>query len=96
MVVDVGDPVAERLVDGVLERLAAVVDRDDGGAEQAHPRDVERLALGVLAAHVDDAVEPSRAAAVAVATPCWPAPGLGDDARLADALGQQGLAEDVA
>ena len=46
---DVGDPVAQRLVDGVLERLAAVVDGHDLGAEQPHPGDVEGLALGVLA-----------------------------------------------
>jgi hypothetical protein len=38
---------------------------------------------------------PNSAAAVAVATPCWPAPGLGDHPRLADALGEQRLAEHV-
>ena len=56
-VLDVGDPVAHRLVDGVLEGPAAGLDGDDLGAEQPHPRDVERLPAGVLLAHVDDAVE---------------------------------------
>ena len=55
--VDAGDPVAQRLVDRVLEGGAAGVDRDHLGAEQLHPGDVERLALGVDLAHVDGAVE---------------------------------------
>ena len=41
---DVGDPVAQRLVDRVLERARARVHADDLGAEQLHPIDVERLA----------------------------------------------------
>ena len=32
---------------------------------------------------------------MAVATPCWPAPGLGDDALLAHAPGEQGLPQAV-
>ncbi len=86
---------AERLVDGVLERLAAVVDGHDGGAEQAHPRDVEGLALGVLAPHVDDALEPEEGCGGGRCHPVLAGAGLGDDAGLAHALGEQGLAEDV-
>ena len=56
-VVDAGDPVAQRLVDGVLEGGAAGVDRDHLGAEQLHPGHVEGLALDVDGAHVDRAVE---------------------------------------
>ena len=48
--------------------------RDDLGAEQPHPGHVERLPLGVDLAHVDHALEAEQRAAVAVATPCWPAP----------------------
>jgi hypothetical protein len=36
-----------------LSVRAAVLDRDDLGAEQLHAGDVERLALGVDLAHVD-------------------------------------------
>ena len=50
------------------------VDRHDLGAEQPHPGDVERLPVGVDLAHVDHALEAEQRAAVAVATPCWPAP----------------------
>ncbi len=92
---DVGDPVAEGLVDGVLERLAAVVDRHDRRAEQPHPGDVERLALGVLAAHVDDALEPEQRGRGGRRDAVLPGAGLGDDPRLAHPLGEQRLAEHV-
>ena len=74
-VVDVGDPVAQRLVDRVLERRAAGVDGHDLGAEQPHPGDVERLALGV---DLRPCRRRTRGRAARprwrVATPCWPAP----------------------
>ena len=69
---DVRDPVAERLVDGVLRGYTgAGGHRDHRGAEQLHPGDVEGLPADVLLAHVDEAL-PARtaAAAVALATPC--------------------------
>ena len=39
-VVGVGHPVAERLVDGVFQRLRTGLDRHHFGAEQPHPGDV--------------------------------------------------------
>ena len=56
--VDVGDPVADRLARRLLQRARAELDRPHLGAEQPHPLDVGRLAPHVLAAHVDDALEP--------------------------------------
>jgi hypothetical protein len=56
-VADVGHPVAQRLVHGVLERARALVDGVHGRAEEAHAEDVERLPLDVLGAHVDLAAE---------------------------------------
>ena len=53
--VDGGDPVAQRLVDGVLEGLAAGRHGHDLGAEQSHPG--VQVPLGVDLAHVDGAVE---------------------------------------
>ena len=95
-VVDAGHPVADRLVDGVLEGARARRHRDHLGAEQLHPRDVERLPLGVDLAHVDGAVEAEvrrrggRGDAVLAGT------GLGDHPGLAHPLGEQRLAEHVA
>src|SRR5258708_18915846 len=54
---DVGDPVAHGFVDGVFERAAAGIDGDDLRAEQAHARDVKRLAGHVFGAHLDEAFE---------------------------------------
>jgi hypothetical protein len=51
----VRDPVAHGLVDGLLERGLAGGDGDDFGPEEAHAGDVERLALHIDLAHVDDA-----------------------------------------
>ena len=75
-------PVAHRLVDRVLERAAPRRHRPHLGAEQLHAEHVEGLALDVDLAHVHDALQPNNAAAVAVATPCWPAPVSAIDARL--------------
>ena len=72
---DVRDPVAHRLVDRVLERGAAARDRADLGAEGAHPQHVRRLARGCPRRPCRRRrAGPSSAQAVAVATPCWPAP----------------------
>ena len=95
-VVDAGDPVAQRLVDGVLEGGAAGVDRDDLGAEQLHPGDVERLPLGVDLAHVDGAVEAEVRRGGGGGDAVLAGAGLGDHPRLAHPLGQQRLAEHVA
>ena len=93
--VDVGDPVAEGLVDGVLERPAAGLDGDHLGAEHPHPGDVERLALGVDLAHVDGAVEAEQGAGGGGGHTVLAGTGLGDDPGLAHPPGEQGLAQHV-
>ncbi|GAA3067995.1 hypothetical protein GCM10020000_60450 [Streptomyces olivoverticillatus] len=93
--VDVGDPVAERLVDGVLEGAAAGLHGDDLGAEHPHAGDVERLALGVDLAHVDGAFEAEEGAGGGGGDAVLARAGLGDDAGLAHALGEQRLAQHV-
>ncbi len=90
---DVGDPVANGIVEGVFECARTVRDGDHFSAKEPHPHDVWTLSPHVLLAHVDDGLEAeartdgcSRDAVLARA-------GLGDDALLAKALGDQGLAE---
>ena len=80
------DPVAHRLVDRVLQRAAAGVDARDLGAEQPHAEDVQRLALHVLGAHVDVALEAEQRAGRRRRDAVLPGAGLGDDAPLAHAL----------
>ena len=92
---DVRHPVAHRLVDGVLERGRARGDRADLGAQRAHPQDVGSLALDVLGAHVHDARQLEQGAGRCRRDAVLSGPGLGDDPRLAEASGQQRLAQRV-
>ena len=91
-VVDIGDPVAQRLVHGVLQGAGAAGDRHDLGAEQLHSEHVGRLALDIGRAHVDDAVEAEQGANRRRGDAVLPGAGLGDDALLAHAPGEQDLA----
>ncbi len=94
-VADVGDPVADRGRDRLLERAGAGVDGLDGGAHQPHPLDVGLLAAHVLGAHVDDALDAEQRARGRGGDAVLAGAGLGDDARLAHALGEQALPERV-
>ena len=79
-----------------LRVRAAGLDRDDLRAEELHAGDVERLAAGVDCSHVDGAVEVEVGGRGGAGDAVLAGTGLGDDARLAHPLRQQGLAEDVA
>ena len=92
---DVGHPVADRLVDRILERAAASGDRTYLRAEQPHAEDVERLAAHVLLAHIDDALQAELGADRRRRHAMLPRAGLGDDAPLAHARGEQPLPERV-
>ena len=92
---DRGHPVAHGLVDGVLERAAARRRGTHLGAEQPHAEDVERLALHVDLAHVDDAVEAEERRRGGAGDAVLARAGLGDEPALAHALREQGLAQHV-
>ncbi len=94
-VVDVGDPVAHRLVECVLQRLRAGFDRHDRGAEQLHAVDVGGLAADIFAAHVDHALHAVAGSDGGRRDPVLAGTGLGNDARLAHAASQHGLADAV-
>ena len=94
-VLDARDPVAVGVVDRVLERARAGLHRDHLGAEQPHAGDVERLALGVDLAHVDRALEPEERRGRGGGDAVLAGARLGDHAGLAEALGEQRLAEHV-
>ena len=90
---DVGDPVADRLVDGVFEGAAAAAHRRELGTEELHAEDVGRLAANVLLAHVDDAIEPEHGADSGGGDAVLSGAGLGDDPALPHALAEESLAE---
>ena len=94
-VVDVGDPVAQRLVHRVLQGLRAGLHGHDLGAEHLHAEDVRLLPLDVDRAHVDDAFEAEARAERRGGDAVLAGAGLGDDPLLAHAPGEQDLAEHV-
>ena len=94
-VVHIGHPVAHGFVERVLERLAARLHGHHGGAQQLHAVDVGALALYVLGAHVDDAFQTVARADGGRGYAMLACARLGNDARLAHALGEHGLADHV-
>ena len=84
-----------RRVTASLSVRAPASTGDDRRAEQLHPLHVRALAPHVLGAHVDDALEPEQRARGRGRDAVLAGAGLGDDARLAHALGEQALAERV-
>jgi hypothetical protein len=92
---DVRDPVAHRFVDGFLQGLLARVNRHDFRAEHLHAIHVEHLALAIHRAHVDDAFQSEHRGDGRRGHAVLARAGLGDDARLAHALGEEDLAHRV-
>ena len=88
---DRGDPVAERLVHGVLEGAGADCDRDDLRTEHPHPGRVQRLPVGVLLAHVHGAVQAEQRAGCGGGPHRAAGPGLGDHPGFGHPPGQQHL-----
>ena len=78
-----------------LEGPAARLDWDHLGAQRAHPEDVELLALRVDLTHVHNALEPHHGAHSGGGNSMLPRTSLGDDARFAEPLGEDSLANGV-
>ena len=91
----VGDPVAQRLVHGIFQRLRARRDGVDLGTQQLHAEHVGALSLDVDCAHEDLAGQVELGADRGDGDAVLAGAGLGDDARLAHALGEQDLAQAV-
>ena len=88
-------PVAHRLVDRFLERLLAGFHADDLRAHQAHPKNIQGLALHVVRAHVHHAFEAELRASCRGRHAMLAGTGLGDDAFFAHAFREDGLRERV-
>ena len=94
-VVHIGDPIAQRLVHRILQRLGAGFDGANLGAEDLHPEHVRLLPRDVHRAHVDDAGQAELRAQGGGGDAMHAGAGLGDDARLAHAPRQHDLAEHI-
>ena len=94
-IADIGHPIAQRFVHGILERACTGLDRAHLGAENFHSQHVRLLPLDVDGAHVDDARQSEFGAKRGGGNAVHAGAGLGDDARLAHAQGQHDLAEHI-
>lgn len=65
--------------------------RNDGGTHQLHAKDVGLLALAILGAHIDPALEAEQGAGQCGGDAVLTGAGLGDDLGFAHSLGQQRL-----
>ena len=92
---DIGDPVAQRLVHRILQGARAALDRHHLGAQQAHAEDIGLLALHVDLAHIDRAGQAEEGGDGGGGDAMLAGAGLGDDAGLAHAPGQQDLAHAI-
>ena len=94
-VLDMGDPVAQRLVHRVLERSRAGSHRPHLRPQQIHAEDIGLLPLDVGRAHIDDAGQVEQRADRGGGDAVLAGAGLGDDAPLAHAPGKQNLPDGV-
>src|SRR5690606_23681989 len=93
--VDVGHPVAQRFVHGILQRAGSGGNRNHLGAQELHAENVGLLALDIGGAHVDYAFQAEARRYGGSGDAVHAGAGLGDDALLAHAFGQQDLADAV-
>ena len=94
-VIDGGDPVAHRFVDGFFKRGLARSDGDNFCAHESHAGDVEGLAFHIDCAHVDGAVHAEAGANGGGGDAVLAGSGFGDDAFFAKAFGEEDLADGV-
>ncbi len=90
-VADVGYPVAHGLVDRFLKRLLAGFHADDCCAHEPHAKHIQRLALHVVRAHVDDTLQTKFRARRRGRHAMLARTGLGDDTFLAHAFRENRL-----
>ena len=94
-VMHIGDPVAQRLVHRVFQRVGAAGDGHHLGTEQLHAEHIGLLPLDILRAHIDDAGQAKARADGGGGNAMLARTGFGDDPRLAHADGEQNLADAI-
>ena len=86
-------PVAQRLIDRILQCAPTAFHRNDVRPHQLHAEDVQLLPVDVLRAHVNDRLEAQQSTNDRGGDAVLAGAGLGDQARLAHPFGEQPLGE---
>ena len=94
-VIHIRRPIAQRLVQRVLQRAAARRDRDDSRAEQFHAIDIRRLPLHIIRAHINDTFQTEAGGDRRARHAVLPRARLRNQPRFAEAFCQQRLADGV-
>ena len=94
-VIDMRDPVAHGLIEGVFQGPGTGLDGRHHGPQQFHLEHVAGLAPDILGPHIDDTFHAIAGRDRGRGHAVLPGPGLGNDAPLAHALREQGLAHGV-
>ena len=90
-VFDVGNPVSQSLIDGVLENAVSQSDFHHLGTEHAHASDIKRLTTRIDLAHVDAAFQAEHGTHRSGGHTMLSRAGFSNDAGLTHALDQQSL-----
>ncbi|MNU73244.1 hypothetical protein D3C71_627230 [compost metagenome] len=94
-ILDIGNPVTQGLVHGVLERAMTCCHRLHLGAQKLHAEDVRGLTGYVGRAHINDTGKTETCCHRCGGNAVLAGAGFRDDAGLAHALGKQDLAEAI-
>ena len=90
-----GNPVAQSLIDGILQRAGTALNRENRRSQQFHAHDVHGLAFYILCAHKNGAVHVKPGGRRSRSHAVLPRPGFRNKMRFPHHFGQKGLAEGV-
>lgn len=94
-VLNVRNPVAQRLINGVLEGAGTVLNRNHLRAQQLHTSHVQRLTLSVFLTHVDHALHAEERSRSRSRNTVLTRAGLSNQTGLTHTLSQQSLTNHV-
>src|SRR5262249_1442634 len=92
---DMGDPIAHRFVDGLLQSLLACFDRNDPCTEHFHAENIERLPFTIDRPHVNHTFEPEHRRHSGGSYTVLASASFGNNASLAHATCKKDLADAI-
>mmetsp|Transcript_11920 Transcript_11920/g.22798 ORF Transcript_11920/g.22798 Transcript_11920/m.22798 type:complete len:366 (+) Transcript_11920:367-1464(+) len=94
-VANIGYPITHGFVDGVLESRLAIMDGDNLSTQGVHTENIQLLTFAVNGSHVHGAIQTELGTNSGGSDTVLSGTGFGNDTRLTNTLGQQGLSNRV-